>query len=91
MCKGTNNPPVHQTFGQLFLINQRIKFLFELGQIFVVKPIEMMDTALFVEKAIGWIACQSNILLNSVLLVVRQVIVNTIEFGEVILCDDVFP
>ena len=46
-----------------------IKFLLELGQVLVVEPIEMMHTALLVEKTIGGVTCQSYILLNGMLLV----------------------
>ena len=35
----------------------RIKFLFELGQVFVIGPIEVMHIALLVKKTICWIAC----------------------------------
>ena len=73
------------------LTAQRIKFLFELGQVFVIQPVEMMNTTLLVEEAIGGVTCQSYILLNGMLLVTRQVVVNTIGRGEVILCDDVLP
>lgn len=50
-----------------------------------------MNATLFVEKTIGWIACQPNILLNGMLLVIWKVIVNTIGLRKIVLCDDVFP
>ena len=74
---------------QLFI--HRIKFLLELRQVLVVEPIEVMHTALLVEKAIGGVACQSYILLNGVLLVGGQVIVNAIGLCEIVLSDDVLP
>ena len=43
----------------------------------------MMNATLFVEEAIGGIACQFYILLNGMLLVVGQVVVNTVGLGEV--------
>ncbi len=73
------------------LTAQRIKFLFELRQVFIIEPIEVMNASLRVEEAIGGVTCQFYILLNGMLLVTRQVVVNTIGRGEVILCDDVLP
>ena len=41
----------------LFQIFQRIKFLFELGKVFVIEPIEVMNATLLVEEAVGGVAC----------------------------------
>ena len=90
MCHGENySEPdgddgllVHFVF-VLFQVFQRIKFLFEVGQVFIIEPIEVMNATLFVEEAIGGIACQFYILLNGMLLVVGQVVVNTVGLGEV--------
>ena len=73
------------------LFIQRIKFLFKLGQVFIIEPIEVVDATLLVEEAIGGVACQPYILLNGMLLVVWEVIVNTVGRGEIILCDDILP
>ena len=90
MCHGENYGEqdgddgllVHFVF-VLFQVFQRIKFLFEVGQVFVIEPIEVMNATLFVEEAIGGIACQFYILLNGMLLVGGQVVVNTVRLGEV--------
>ena len=50
-----------------------------------------MHIALLVEKTIGRIACQSDILLNSMLLVGRQVVVNAVGLCEIILRNDILP
>ena len=50
-----------------------------------------MNATLLVEEAVGGVACQTYILLYGMLLVARQVVVNTVGRGEVILCDDVLP
>ena len=73
------------------LFIQLVKFLFKLGQVFIIEPIEVVDAALLVEEAIGGIACQPYILLNGMLLVIRQVVVNTVGCSEVILCNDILP
>ena len=50
-----------------------------------------MHTALLVEEAIGRVACQSNILLDGMLLVRWQIVVNAIRLCEIVLGDDVLP
>ena len=73
------------------LVLQRIKSLFVLRQVFIIKSIEVMKASFLVEEAIGGVACQSYILLNGMLLVIRQVVVNTVGCSEVILCNDILP
>ena len=48
-----------------------------------------MKASLLVEEAVGGVACQFYILLNGMLLVIRQVVVNTVGCSEVILCIDI--
>lgn len=62
-----------------FLFSQRIKYLLELRQVFVVKPIEVVHTSLLVEEPVGGVASQTHILLNGVLLLGWQVVVNAIR------------